>query len=174
MYILPIVNCDTPSPTHSSSAVAMVQPYGLSTTPQPSRTSIAEHRGANLCHTYAGTHPSQPNYFALFSGVTQGITEDSCDMQGFSSSPNFASELIAAGMSWASYKEPLTSQGSTTCSSGGPAQWRHRIAPLVRLDQCQQRGPQSRIQLTRLLPASARTAEPAQRALAELQFCLPA
>ncbi|MEU1038943.1 alkaline phosphatase family protein [Streptomyces sp. NPDC005907] len=74
--------------------------------------------GANLSQSYAETHPSQPNYFALFSGSTQGITSDSCYTPAFSSAPNLASELIAAGKSWASYNEGLPSQGSTTCSSG--------------------------------------------------------
>ena len=74
--------------------------------------------GANLTASYAITHPSQPNYFALFSGSTQGITDDSCYTPGFSSAPNLASELTAAGKTWASYNESLPSQGSTTCSSG--------------------------------------------------------
>ncbi|MFH9941285.1 alkaline phosphatase family protein [Streptomyces murinus] len=74
--------------------------------------------GAYLSQSYAITHPSQPNYFALFSGATQGITDDSCYTPGFSSAPNLASELIAAGRSWASYNESLPSQGSTVCSSG--------------------------------------------------------
>ncbi|MCW2864661.1 MAG: secreted acid phosphatase [Actinoallomurus sp.] len=74
--------------------------------------------GANLTASYAITHPSQPNYFAIFSGATQGITDDSCYTPGFSSAPNLASELAATGKSWASYNETLPSQGSTTCSSG--------------------------------------------------------
>ncbi|MET9257721.1 alkaline phosphatase family protein [Streptomyces sp. NPDC003717] len=74
--------------------------------------------GANLTAMYAETHPSQPNYFALFSGSTQGVTDDGCYTPGFSSAPNLASELAAAGKSWASYNEDLPSQGSTTCSSG--------------------------------------------------------
>ncbi|MEU3462978.1 alkaline phosphatase family protein [Streptomyces sp. NPDC006733] len=74
--------------------------------------------GANLTASYGVTHPSQPNYFQLFSGSNQGITSDSCYTPGFSSAPNLASELIAAGKTWASYNETLPSQGSTTCSSG--------------------------------------------------------
>ncbi|MET7684503.1 alkaline phosphatase family protein [Streptomyces sp. NPDC005423] len=74
--------------------------------------------GAKLTQSYGITHPSQPNYFALFSGSTQGITSDSCYTAGFSSAANLASEVIAAGGSWASYNETLPSQGSTTCSSG--------------------------------------------------------
>ncbi|MFD4502505.1 alkaline phosphatase family protein [Streptomyces sp. NPDC058457] len=77
--------------------------------------------GANLTQMYAETHPSQPNYFALFSGSTQGITDDSCYTAGFSSAANLASEQLAAGRTWASYNETLPSQGSTTCSSGNYA-----------------------------------------------------
>ncbi|MFC9929840.1 alkaline phosphatase family protein [Streptomyces sp. NPDC127190] len=78
--------------------------------------------GASLSQSYAETHPSQPNYYAMFSGSTQGITDDSCVTPGFSSAPNLASEVIAAGKSWASYNESLPSDGSTVCSSGNYAQ----------------------------------------------------
>lgn len=78
--------------------------------------------GANLSQAHAETHPSQPNYYALFSGSTQGVTDDSCVTPGFSSAANLASELIAAGKSWASYNESLPGQGSTTCGSGRYAQ----------------------------------------------------
>ncbi|KLL12476.1 acid phosphatase [Protofrankia coriariae] len=73
--------------------------------------------GANLTASYAITHPSQPNYMALFSGGTQGITSDSCYTPGFSSAANLGSELIAAGLAWGSYNEGLPSQGSTVCSN---------------------------------------------------------
>ncbi|MGW7817952.1 alkaline phosphatase family protein [Streptomyces puniciscabiei] len=78
--------------------------------------------GASLTQSYAETHPSQPNYYAMFSGDTQGITDDSCVTPGFSSAPNLASEVIDAGRTWASYNEDLPSQGDTTCSSGDYAQ----------------------------------------------------
>ncbi|MFI5523548.1 alkaline phosphatase family protein [Streptomyces platensis] len=78
--------------------------------------------GASLTASYAETHPSQPNYYALFSGDTQGVTDDSCVDPGFSDAPNLASELTAAGKSWASYNESLPAEGSTTCKSGTYAQ----------------------------------------------------
>ena len=34
--------------------------------------------GANFTDAHGETHPSQPNYLALFSGSTQGVTDDSC------------------------------------------------------------------------------------------------
>ncbi|WP_116214994.1 alkaline phosphatase family protein [Streptomyces olivoreticuli] len=78
--------------------------------------------GANLTASYAETHPSQPNYYALFSGDTQGITDDSCVTPGFSDQPNLASELLSTGNTWASYNESLPAEGSTTCRSGKYAQ----------------------------------------------------
>ncbi len=78
--------------------------------------------GATLTQSFAITHPSQPNYFTLFSGDTQGITDDSCYTPGFSSAPNLASELADAGKTWGSYNETLPGQGSTTCTSGKYAQ----------------------------------------------------
>ncbi|GAA0404000.1 alkaline phosphatase family protein [Streptomyces luteireticuli] len=74
--------------------------------------------GANLTASYAETHPSQPNYYALFSGDTQGITDDSCVDVGALDAPNLATELTAKGRTWASYNESLPSEGSTTCDSG--------------------------------------------------------
>ncbi|HEV2376094.1 MAG TPA: alkaline phosphatase family protein, partial [Streptosporangiaceae bacterium] len=34
--------------------------------------------GALFSNSFAVTHPSQPNYLALFSGSTQGVTSDDC------------------------------------------------------------------------------------------------
>ncbi|WP_182886731.1 alkaline phosphatase family protein [Microbispora sp. H10885] len=111
-----------PTPDHTVVVVfenhAYSQIIGSSSAPY---INSLKSGGANLTAFYAETHPSQPNYFAMFSGSTQGITDDSCYTPGFSSKPNLASELIAAGRSWASYNETLPSQGSTTCSSGNYA-----------------------------------------------------
>ncbi|WP_377271200.1 alkaline phosphatase family protein [Peterkaempfera sp. SMS 1(5)a] len=108
-----------PTPDHTVVVVfenhAYTQVIGSSSAPY---INSLKSGGANLTASYAITHPSQPNYFALFSGSTQGITDDSCYTAGFSSAANLASELIAAGKTWASYNETLPSQGSTTCSSG--------------------------------------------------------
>ncbi|MEU4094036.1 alkaline phosphatase family protein [Streptomyces sp. NPDC026673] len=95
---------------------AYSQVIGSSSAPYINNTLKAG--GASLTQSYGVTHPSQPNYLQIFSGGNQGVTDDSCYTPGFSSKPNLASELIAAGKSWASYNETLPSQGSTTCSSG--------------------------------------------------------
>jgi phosphatidylinositol-3-phosphatase len=75
-----------------------------------------ERSGAVFTHSYAVRHPSQPNYLALFSGSTQGVTDDSCP-HSFASA-NLGSELRAAGLSFAGYSEGLPRAGDTTCGSG--------------------------------------------------------
>jgi acid phosphatase len=72
--------------------------------------------GALFTNSHAITHPSEPNYLALFSGSTQGITDDSCP-HTFSAA-NLGSELIAAKDSFTGYAEGLPSTGSTVCTSG--------------------------------------------------------
>lgn len=75
--------------------------------------------GALFTQSFAVTHPSQPNYLALFSGSTQGITSDSCPHTF--TARNLASELRAARYSFAGYSEGLPAPGFTGCSSGSYA-----------------------------------------------------
>jgi phosphoesterase family protein/PKD domain-containing protein len=72
--------------------------------------------GASMTNFFAETHPSQPNYLAMFSGDTQGVTSDACP-QSFSA-PNLGSRLLGAGLSFAGYSETMPSAGYTGCSSG--------------------------------------------------------
>jgi hypothetical protein len=64
-------------------------------------------RNALATRYYAVAHPSLPNYIALTSGSTAGITRDctSCDVRA----PNLVNQLDRAGISWKAYFEGLTS-----------------------------------------------------------------
>jgi acid phosphatase len=81
----------------------------------PYMNSLASS-GALITASYGVTHPSEPNYMALFSGSTDGLTADSCPVT--SSAANLGSELLAAGYTFKGYSEGLPSTGSTTCTSG--------------------------------------------------------
>jgi phosphatidylinositol-3-phosphatase len=81
----------------------------------PYFTSLAG-QGASFSQSYAITHPSQPNYLALFSGGTQGVTNDDCP-KSFGGT-NLGAQLIGAGLSFTGYSESLPSNGYTGCSSG--------------------------------------------------------
>jgi hypothetical protein len=69
-----------------------------------------------LATNYQGVaHPSQPNYIALFSGSTQGVTDnDNHDL----SAPTIADQLEAAGLTWRVYAENLPAEA---CFAGEEA-----------------------------------------------------
>lgn len=72
--------------------------------------------GAVFSNSFAVAHPSQPNYLALFSGSTQGVTSDHCP-ESFTKVPNLGAELISARLSFAGYSESMPSAGYTKCGS---------------------------------------------------------
>jgi phosphatidylinositol-3-phosphatase len=81
----------------------------------PYLTSLARS-GANFTDAHGELHPSQPNYIALLSGSTYGVTDDSCPQQ-LGNQPNLARQLLDSGRSFAGYSEDLPSVGFTGCVS---------------------------------------------------------
>jgi acid phosphatase len=81
-------------------------------------TSLAAS-GAEFTRSFAITHPSEPNYLALFSGSTQGVSSDACP-DSFTA-PNLATGLLAAGLTFAGYEEGLPGPGSPVCTAGNYA-----------------------------------------------------
>ena len=73
--------------------------------------------GALMTSSYAVTHPSDPNYLALFAGNTFGLTSDECPLAE-GKTANLGSELLAAGDTFKGYSEGLPKAGSSTCTSG--------------------------------------------------------
>jgi acid phosphatase len=75
-------------------------------------------RGALFVNAHGVTHPSLPNYLALFAGLTNK-NGDGCPATGISpQAPNLGSELLAAHLTFAGYAEALPGIGSTVCSAG--------------------------------------------------------
>jgi hypothetical protein len=110
-----------PRPDHT--VVVVMENHSYSdiigdTADAPCLNSLAG-QGTNFTNSFAVAHPSQPNYLALFSGSTQGMTDDTCP-QSFSGA-NLGSEVLAAGNTFADYSEPMPSQGYTGCSYGAYA-----------------------------------------------------
>ena len=77
-------------------------------------------KAATFTNSRAITHPSQPNYLALFSGSTQDVTSDRC-LRPFHGRVNLAAQLLDAGHSFAGYSEDLPSVGYAGCSHAGYA-----------------------------------------------------
>jgi hypothetical protein len=74
-------------------------------------------KGASMTHSYGVTHPSQPNYLALFSGSTQGVTGNGCPLH-FRKANNLGHQLRKSGRSFIGYAESLPKTGFRGCSSG--------------------------------------------------------
>jgi phosphatidylinositol-3-phosphatase len=106
-----------PEPAHTVVVVLENHGYGqvIGSSDAPYLNQLAS-RGALFTQSYAITHPSEPNYLALFSGSTQGVTSDACPVTF--TAPNLAAGLIAAGKTFTGYAEGLPAPGSTVCSAG--------------------------------------------------------
>lgn len=85
--------------------------------------------GANFTNAHGMTHPSAPNYFALFAGrrVESG---DDCPARGISATDaNLGSQLLAAHLGYVAYSESLPRAGFTGCWAGKYARkhapWAH-------------------------------------------------
>jgi hypothetical protein len=75
--------------------------------------------GALFTDAHAVTHPSQPNYLALFSGSTQGTRGDRAVRGTPLTTPNLGAALIANGYTFAGYSEALPEIGSLKRSARG-------------------------------------------------------
>lgn len=88
--------------------------------------------GALMTQSYALEHPSQPNYVALFSGSTQGVTDDSVFPHSQFTAPNLGAKLLAAGLSFGGYSETMPSVGFDGASFGtAPFTYKRKHNPWV-------------------------------------------
>jgi len=106
-----------PEPAHTVVVVMENHSYAdIIGNPAASFINDLARRGALFTRSYAITHPSEPNYLALFSGSTQGVADDGCPYRF--TAPNLAADLIRAGKTFAGYAEDLPGPGSPVCSAG--------------------------------------------------------
>ncbi len=113
-----LVAAPLPSPAH---VVIVVEENRAATniignTSAPFINALAA-AGALMTQSFAETHPSEPNYLALFAGSTFGLAKDTCPVDA-GNAPNLASELLAAGYTFMGYAEGLPAVGSTACGAG--------------------------------------------------------
>jgi phosphatidylinositol-3-phosphatase len=81
-----------------------------------------------LTQYYAVTHPSLPNYIALFSGDTWGITTDCSTC--FKNVPSLPDQLEVAGKTWKAYLEDMPSP----CYVGDTATYVQKHDPFIYFD----------------------------------------
>ncbi|WP_225320638.1 alkaline phosphatase family protein [Streptomyces luteolifulvus] len=106
-----------PRPDHIVVVIEENQPFdAVIGSPEAPYLNELARQGASLTQFFAITHPSQPNYLALFSGSTQGVSDNSCPHT--LTARNLASQLLQAGLTFVGYAEGLPRVGFTGCSSG--------------------------------------------------------
>jgi hypothetical protein len=80
---------------------------------------------SSLAAWYAITHPSAPNYLALESGATQGVSSD-CTPDGGGcgpfEAPDLGSEMSSAGIPWLAYMEGMPAPCDRVASAGDYAE----------------------------------------------------
>jgi acid phosphatase len=74
--------------------------------------------GTLFTDSHGIAHPSQPNYLALFSGSTQGVTGDGC-LAGKTpfKTPNLGALLISKGLTFMGYAQTMPATGFLGCTS---------------------------------------------------------
>ena len=106
-----------PRPRHTVIVMMENHSYGqIIGNPQARYINYLARHGALFTRSFAITHPSQPNYLALFSGGTHGVTSDS--LPGHLHRPQPGPDLLAAHSGFAGYAEDLPGAGSLVCSGG--------------------------------------------------------
>jgi phospholipase C len=93
----------------------------------PNYNGLAEHNTL-LTQYYAITHPSLPNYLALFGGDTFGITSD-CG-KCFVNAPSLSDQIESAGRTWKAYLEDMPSP----CYIGDTATYVQKHDPFIYFD----------------------------------------
>jgi acid phosphatase len=74
-------------------------------------------KGASLTADDAVGHPSLPNYLEMFSGSTQGVTNDVVPST-LLTAPSLGGQLLASGLTFAGYSEDLPAVGFVGKQSG--------------------------------------------------------
>lgn len=116
-YVAPAVAQPMPRPDHIVVVVEENKSFEqiIGNTEAPYINALAK-RGALLTRSYGVTHPSQPNYLALFSGSTHGVDSNICPLE--QSGANLASALDEKGLSFTVYSESIPEIGFEGCAYG--------------------------------------------------------
>jgi phosphatidylinositol-3-phosphatase len=121
LLVLLAAGCSSPPPaTRVIVVVEENHEFGqIIGSPQAPFLNRLAAQGTLLTSYFAITHPSLPNYIAMVSGGTQGITSDcgGCNVDA----PNLADQLEAAGVSWKAYIEDLPALCSDAHQAGAYA-----------------------------------------------------
>jgi len=145
-FLLPAVLLLAAAPVHAAVpaldhvAVVVMENHDWSQVRGYPYVSSLRANGCELTNSFAISHPSQPNYLALWAASTLGSTDDACPPLGSPfTAANLGHSVEAAGKTWRSYSEDLPSVGSSTCNSGGYVRWHNPWTDFSNLNHQNQR-----------------------------------
>ncbi|OIR10310.1 phosphoesterase family protein [mine drainage metagenome] len=130
LSVQPVIAGELPRPDHIVIVIEENKSFTqiIGNREAPYINALAQ-RGMLFTQSYGVTHPSQPNYLALFTGSTRGIASDVCPLE--LGGDNLAAALQAKGSSFASYAESMPEAGYEGCIYGAymrkhnpPANWK--------------------------------------------------
>jgi acid phosphatase len=106
-----------PRPDHVVVAIFENKSYDtLAGNPHAPYLNSLMNRAALFTNAHGVAHPSQPNYLALFSGSTQGVTDDHCPVR-LTGKPNLGRQLLDTAHTFAGYSEDLPQAGYAGCTT---------------------------------------------------------
>lgn len=110
-----------PTPDHVVIVILENHAYGqiIGSSNAPYINSLAnDSYGAVFTQSYAITHPSQPNYLYLFSGLSQNVVSDDVPSALPFTSQNLGASLLQKGKSFTGFSEDLPYAGFSGDHSG--------------------------------------------------------
>jgi acid phosphatase len=102
--------------------IAILESHGYSqligSSSAPYINNLANDTSSALfTESYAITHPSQPNYLVLYSGSTQGVTDNNVPSGNPFTTANLGRQLIDSGKTFITYSEDLPEVGYNGATS---------------------------------------------------------
>jgi hypothetical protein len=103
-------------PTPSHVVIVVEENRSYSDVASAPYISFLRSVGAEMTGSYAVGHPSEMNYLALWSGSTQGLTNDTCPHTF--AAPSLGEQLLTTGRTVAGYFDSMPSAGYLRCGHG--------------------------------------------------------
>jgi len=125
LFVLPALavillsSCGSKPPRPDHIIIVMEENHGydevIGSPNAPFITALA-NGGALFTDAHGVTHPSQPNYLAMYSGSTQGVIDDKClENETPYTTPNLGAALISKGFTFKGFAQTMPSAGYLGC-----------------------------------------------------------
>jgi acid phosphatase len=121
-----VIKSQSTIPTPDHIVIAILESHGFSQIINSSaapyiNSLVRDTSSALFTESYAITHPSQPNYLILYSGSSQGVSDNSISSDNPFTTANLGRQLIDSGKTFITYSEDLPEAGYNGAAIGAYA-----------------------------------------------------